>query len=63
MVALMSPTQGNATMSLNHFIAYAIDLALAGALLAGFFGAMRAMAAINLALMIYAMGFIRSVLS
>jgi hypothetical protein len=50
-------------MSLNTAIAYALDIALATVLLAGFFGAIHAMTAINLALLIYAVGFVRAALS
>jgi hypothetical protein len=50
-------------MSLNHFITYAIDLALAGVLLAGFFGAMHATTAVDLALALYAVSFVRTALS
>jgi hypothetical protein len=50
-------------MSLNHFVAYALDFALAGALLAGFFGAVHATTAINAALALYAVGFVRAALS
>jgi hypothetical protein len=47
-------------MSLNRFITYAIDLALAGVLLAGFVGGMHATTAINAALALYAVGFVRA---
>jgi hypothetical protein len=50
-------------MSLNHFVTYALDLALAAVPLAGFFGAMHAATAINAALALYAIGFIRAALS
>ena len=50
-------------MSINRFVTYAIDLALAAALLAGFFGAMHTATSINLALAIYAIGFVRAALS
>jgi hypothetical protein len=50
-------------MSLNHLAAYALDLALAAVLLAGFFGGMHAISAINWAVAIYAVGFIRNVLA
>jgi hypothetical protein len=46
-------------MSLNHFVTYALDLALASALLA----AMHATTAINAALALYAVGFVRAALS
>jgi hypothetical protein len=50
-------------MSFNHVIAYALDIALAAVLLAGFFGGMPATSAINAALALYAVGFIRAALS
>ena len=50
-------------MSRNHLAAYALDLALAVVLLAGFFGAMHATTAINAALTLYAVGFVRAALS
>jgi hypothetical protein len=50
-------------MSLNHLTAYALDLALAGVLLARFFGAVHATTTINAALALYAVGFVRAALS
>jgi hypothetical protein len=50
-------------MSLNRLAAYALDLTLAGVLLAGFFSAMHATTAINAALALYAVGFVRAALS
>ena len=59
----MTPVQRTTQMSLNHFIAYALDLALGAILLAGFFGAMHAATAISLALVLYGIGFVRAALS
>jgi hypothetical protein len=60
----LCPTNLKTTqMSLNHFVAYAADFALAGVLLAGFFGGMHATTAINAALALYAVGFVRAALS